>query len=48
MSMESSRRDLSIDMVVGSFIFKNKQITYSPSFTTQDRCETNETGVFTV
>ena len=28
--MESSGRDLSIDMVVNRFIFKNNQITLSP------------------
>jgi len=31
--MESSQRDLFIDMVVDRFIFKNNQITLSPSFT---------------
>jgi len=31
--MESSRRDLSIDMVVDRFIFKNNQITLSLCFT---------------
>ena len=31
--MESSRRDLSIDFVVDSFILKNNQITLSPYFT---------------
>jgi len=30
--MESSRRDLFIDMVVDSFIFKNSQMTLSPCF----------------
>jgi len=30
--MESSRRDLFIDMVVDRFIFKNNQITLSPCF----------------
>jgi len=31
--MESSRRDLFIDVVVDRFIFKTKQITLSPCFT---------------
>jgi len=31
--MESSRQDLFIDMVVDRFIFKNNQITVSPSLT---------------
>jgi len=31
--MESSRRDLSIDMIVERFIFKNNQITLTPYFT---------------
>ena len=31
--MESSRRDLFIDMVVRRFIFKNNRITLSDSFT---------------
>ena len=30
--MESSRRDLSIDMVVDRFIFKNNQMEVSPCF----------------
>jgi len=32
-SMESSRRDLFINMVVDRFIFKNNQMTLSPCFT---------------
>jgi len=31
--MESSRRDLFINMVVHRFIFKNNQLTVYPSFT---------------
>ena len=31
--MESSRRDLFIDMVVDRFIFKNNEIKFSPGFT---------------
>ena len=31
--MESSRRDLLIDMVVKEFTFNNNQITLSPCFT---------------
>jgi len=45
--MESSRRDLFIDMVVDRFIFKNNQITLSPCFTFTPKTRTGlpETGV---
>jgi len=38
MSLESSRRDLSIGMVVDKFNFNNNQITLFPFHLTQNRC----------
>jgi len=45
--MESSRRDLFIDMIVDRFLSKNNQITSSPSFTFTPKTRTGlpKTGV---
>ena len=45
-SMERSRRELSIDMVIHRGIFKNNQITLFPSFTLCDLNARNQLNAF--